>query len=211
MSVSDVMSRISAIQGRFGYSSIGFIASPDVSQYIPLIDEEQLATSPIAEAAAVGAPMTAELLELLTVQRGDAGLVQTPSSALAQRFFPVAGEETGSGFGVRSDPFTGEERMHRGVDIGAAQGAPVLASAAGVVSWAGERGSYGQLVKIDHGDGVETRYAHQSRIDVSVGDIVEAGQQIGAVGSTGRSTGPHLHFEVRVGGDAVDPAVWLGA
>lgn len=110
-----------------------------------------------------------------------------------------------SGFGHRSDPFTGETRMHQGIDIDAAAGDPIWATDAGVVSFAGERGGFGKLVIVDHGEGVETYYAHQQRIDVSVGDRVAAGHQLGLVGSTGRSTGPHLHFEVRVDGEPVDP------
>ena len=110
-----------------------------------------------------------------------------------------------SRFGMRSDPFTGQPRMHNGIDIDAPMGAPILATEAGTVTFAGERGGFGQLVIVDHGNGVETYYAHQSRIDVAVGDPVLAGQQLGAIGSTGRSTGPHLHFEVRIDGTPVDP------
>ena len=110
-----------------------------------------------------------------------------------------------SGFGHRSDPFTGEIRMHQGIDIDAPAGAPIWAADGGVVTFAGERGGFGKLVIVDHGDGVETYYAHQQRIDVSVGDEIAAGHQLGLVGSTGRSTGPHLHFEVRIDGAPVDP------
>ena len=101
-------------------------------------------------------------------------------------------------------------RQHAGVDLGMASGSPVYAASAGTVTCAQYSGSYGNLVKIDHGGGVETYYAHCSRLDVQSGDCVTAGQVIAAVGSTGNSTGPHLHFEVRVNGNAQDPMEWLG-
>lgn len=100
-------------------------------------------------------------------------------------------------------------RMHEGVDLGAAYGTPIAAAAAGVVIYAGWEGGYGNLVVIDHGGGLATAYGHQSRIAVSVGQSVGQGQTIGYVGSTGHSTGPHLHFEVRVNGQAVDPLGYL--
>jgi len=100
-------------------------------------------------------------------------------------------------------------RMHEGLDLGAAYGSPIAAAAAGVVIYAGWEGGYGNLVVIDHGGGLATAYGHQSRIAVSVGESVAQGQIIGYVGSTGHSTGPHLHFEVRVDGQAVDPLGYL--
>jgi len=100
-------------------------------------------------------------------------------------------------------------RMHEGIDLGAAYGSPIAAAAAGVVIYAGWEGGYGNLVVIDHGGGLATAYGHQSRIAVSVGQSVSQGETIGYVGSTGHSTGPHLHFEVRVNGQAVDPLGYL--
>ena len=123
---------------------------------------------------------------------------------------PLAGRVT-SGFGPRSDPFTGEPSTHLGVDVGAPEGTPIRAPAPGVVVRAGPRGGYGNAVEIDHGDGVVTVYGHASEILVSTGEKVEAGREIARVGSTGRSTGPHLHFEVRVAGRAVDPRRALNA
>jgi murein DD-endopeptidase MepM/ murein hydrolase activator NlpD len=110
-----------------------------------------------------------------------------------------------SGFGVREHPILGGRRMHHGIDVAAPMGTDVQAARAGVVTFAGRRGSYGNLVIVDHGGGLETRYAHLSRIDVSPGTFVPAGRRLGGVGSTGRSTGPHLHFETRLQGTAVDP------
>jgi murein DD-endopeptidase MepM/ murein hydrolase activator NlpD len=100
-------------------------------------------------------------------------------------------------------------RMHEGIDLGAAYGTPIAAAASGVVIYAGWEGGYGNLVVIDHGGGLATAYGHQSRIAVSVGQNVAQGETIGYVGSTGHSTGPHLHFEVRVNGQAVDPLGYL--
>jgi murein DD-endopeptidase MepM/ murein hydrolase activator NlpD len=117
---------------------------------------------------------------------------------------PVTGHVT-SGFGPRSDPFTGARADHHGVDVGAPEGTPIRAPAPGVVLRAGPRGGYGNEVEIDHGGGVVTVYGHASEVLVNPGQRIEAGQEIARVGSTGRSTGPHLHFEVRMGGQAVDP------
>jgi hypothetical protein len=125
---------------------------------------------------------------------------------------PVIGEvEFTSGFGVRSDPFLGRPAMHTGLDFRAASGDPVRATANGKVVSSGWAGGYGRMVEIDHGNGLSTRYGHLSEISVRVGDVIKIGQVIGAVGSTGRSTGPHLHYETRIDGDAVDPQKFLRA
>jgi len=125
---------------------------------------------------------------------------------------PLAGElEMTSPFGVRIDPFLHEPSMHTGMDFRANLGDPIYATAAGRVVKAGWEGGYGQMVEIDHGEGLATRYGHMSEIGVRVGQKVRAGQAIGRVGSTGRSTGPHLHYEVRVNGEAVNPEKFLVA
>jgi murein DD-endopeptidase MepM/ murein hydrolase activator NlpD len=125
---------------------------------------------------------------------------------------PVVGEvEFTSGFGVRSDPFLGRPAMHTGLDFRAASGDPVRATANGKVVSSGWAGGYGRMVEIDHGNGLSTRYGHLSEINVKIGDPIKIGQVIGAVGSTGRSTGPHLHYETRIDGDAVDPQKFLRA
>jgi murein DD-endopeptidase MepM/ murein hydrolase activator NlpD len=125
---------------------------------------------------------------------------------------PVIGQvEFSSGFGVRSDPFLGRPAMHTGLDFRASSGDPVRATAYGKVVAAGWQGGYGRMVEIDHGNTLSTRYGHLSEINVKVGDIIRIGQVIGAVGSTGRSTGPHLHYETRIDGDAVDPQKFLRA
>ena len=125
---------------------------------------------------------------------------------------PVIGEvEFTSGFGVRSDPFLGRPAMHTGLDFRASSGDPVRATANGKVASSGWAGGYGRMVEVDHGNGLSTRYGHLSEINVKVGDTVKIGQVIGAVGSTGRSTGPHLHYETRIDGEAVDPQKFLRA
>jgi murein DD-endopeptidase MepM/ murein hydrolase activator NlpD len=125
---------------------------------------------------------------------------------------PVVGEvEFTSGFGVRSDPFLGRPAMHTGLDFRAATGDPVRATANGKVVSAGWAGGYGRMVEIDHGNGLSTRYGHLSEIGVKVGEAIKIGQVIGEVGSTGRSTGPHLHYETRIDGEAVDPQKFLRA
>ncbi|MCL2715432.1 MAG: peptidoglycan DD-metalloendopeptidase family protein [Alphaproteobacteria bacterium] len=125
---------------------------------------------------------------------------------------PVIGEvEFTSGFGVRTDPFLGRPAMHTGLDFRAAFGDLVRATANGVVTSATWSGGYGRMVEINHGNGLSTRYGHLSAISVRPGETVRIGQIIGEVGSTGRSTGPHLHYETRIDGEAVDPQKFLRA
>jgi murein DD-endopeptidase MepM/ murein hydrolase activator NlpD len=125
---------------------------------------------------------------------------------------PVAGEgEIMSGFGVRIDPFLSRPAMHTGLDFRANVGDPILVTANGTVTTAGWTGGYGKMVEVDHGNGFSTRYGHMSEIDVKVGQQVKLGQSLGKVGTTGRSTGPHLHYETRIDGEAVDPQRFLGA
>jgi len=115
-----------------------------------------------------------------------------------------------STFGYRSDPFRGARALHAGVDIPGPMGEPIQAAAGGVVRFAGAAHGYGNLVEIDHGNGLSTRYAHLSYILVAPGAVVTQGERIALMGSTGRSTGSHLHFEVRDKGLAVDPLRYLG-
>lgn len=117
---------------------------------------------------------------------------------------PVLGRIS-SRFGKRTDPFHGRSRQHHGVDIAAAEGAPIRAAEGGVVVMAGEQGGYGNLIVVEHRDGSQAFYAHCSEVDVDPGQQVRAGDPIGRVGQTGRATGPHLHFELREGGEPVDP------
>jgi lysostaphin len=124
---------------------------------------------------------------------------------------PVNVAYNSSSFGWRLDPFTGRTAMHEGIDFPAPVGTPIVAAAGGVVTVAKFHPQYGNLLEIDHGNDLTTRYAHTSRILVHVGDIVRRGQHVADVGTTGRSTGPHLHFEVRIRGVAQDPRKFLEA
>ncbi|RKE73776.1 M23 family metallopeptidase [Pseudorhodoplanes sinuspersici] len=125
---------------------------------------------------------------------------------------PVSGEiDMSSGFGMRMDPFLRSPAMHTGLDMRGDTGEPVRVTANGTVTIAGVNGGYGKLVEVEHSNGLATRYAHLSSIDVRLGQTVKIGQIIGKIGSTGRSTGPHLHYETRVDGDPVDPQKYLRA
>jgi len=122
---------------------------------------------------------------------------------------PVKNAVLGSGFGYRNDPFAGLRSRHDGLDFAAPTGTPVVAAADGVVLTASYHPEFGNMIDIDHGDGLMSRYAHLSAMDVAESQIVRRGEKVGAVGSTGRSTGPHLHFEVRMLGVPQNPATFL--
>lgn len=124
---------------------------------------------------------------------------------------PVSAGHVGSSFGWRIDPFTGRSALHTGLDFQADPGTPILAAAGGVVVAQEVHPAYGNMVEIDHGNDLITRYAHASRVWVKIGDLVKRGQKIADVGNTGRSTGPHLHFEVMVRGVPQDPQKFLAA
>ena len=122
---------------------------------------------------------------------------------------PVQGGVVGSGFGIRVDPFTGGSAMHEGLDFPAAPGTPIYAASGGVVVVQQLHATYGNMVEIDHGNDLLTRYGHASRVFVKSGDVVKRGQKIAEIGTTGRSTGPHLHFEALVRGVPQDPQKFL--
>lgn len=122
---------------------------------------------------------------------------------------PITKGWLSSYFGVRKDPFNGKPAMHKGVDFAGSENADIIATASGVVSWAGERYGYGQLIEINHGDGLKTRYGHNKAIEVSVGDVVNKGQVIAKMGSTGRSTGPHVHYEILRNNRQIDPTQYV--
>jgi len=146
------------------------------------------------------ARLATSLRQLDTMERA---LLAIPNSAPAQ---PLT---LSSGFGVRSDPFNGAAALHAGIDITGDRGQPIMAAAAGRVVSVGPQGGYGNLVIVDHGHGIQTRYGHLSGFDVRPGQMVARGQQIARMGSTGRSTGDHLHFEVRLNDRAVNPRPFL--
>jgi len=134
---------------------------------------------------------------------------QAVKKKMIPTMMPVKASYNPSGFGRRIDPFNGQWAMHEGIDFIADYGAPIVAAAGGVVIFAGFHPQYGYMVDIDHGNDLVTRYAHTSKIMVREGDLVQRGRKIGEVGSTGRSTGPHLHFEVRFRGASQNPAKFL--
>ncbi len=122
---------------------------------------------------------------------------------------PIVKGWTSSYYGKRTDPFTGKLAMHKGMDFAGKEGSEVVAVATGVITWAGRRFGYGELVEINHGNGYTTRYGHNATILVKMGDTVEKGQAISLMGSTGRSTGPHVHFEVLKNDRQVNPAKYV--
>ncbi|MCL4671965.1 MAG: M23 family metallopeptidase [Sphingomonadaceae bacterium] len=140
------------------------------------------------------------LARMAALERGLDGIPQVRPAAIA---------EISSSFGYRRDPFTRGAAMHSGIDFKGPIGAPIFAAADGVVSFVGRKSGYGNVVEISHGNGLMTRYAHLSRFDTRVGQRVAAGEKIAGLGNTGRSTGPHLHFEVRINDRAVNPRPFL--
>ena len=165
----------------------------------------------------------AELLQRLAALEGQYRGAETQLSVLESLLFnreldrnatpsrdPIANSYITSGFGGRADPFGGGHAFHKDIDFEADVGDPVLAVADGVVSYSGVRSGYGNVVEVDHGNGYVTRYAHNSRLERIVGDLVRAGQEIAKAGSTGRSTGAHVHFEVWQNGVVVNPRKFLG-
>jgi len=163
---------------------------------------EQLSRSLTPGAAATGGapvPLPSAL------SHAPSGASRTPlANAIESLALPVSGRIT-SGFGPRHDPISGEDSLHPGLDVGAPEGTPIRVPAGGVVLSAGPKGGYGNAVEVDHGNGLVTLYGHAAEVLVSKGEFVQPGQEIATVGSSGRSTGPHLHFEVRAGGRPVDP------
>ena len=184
-------------------------------------DAEQLARTSGEDAEAVGGPYipATDVTDLPFEQRVEAiqRLIERLNALrsgldLVPLAKPIRGDaHMTSRFGVRLDPFLRSPAMHAGIDFKASYGHPVVATADGVVIRAGRAGGYGKMVEIDHGHGVTTRYAHLSSISVAEGDKIHVGQKIGKLGSTGRSTGPHLHYETRVNGSAVNPLKFLEA
>lgn len=146
---------------------------------------------------ALGAPI--ELRPRYAARLATAGTVSRPDR------LPLRSASLTSRFGMRNHPISGGYRAHSGIDLAAPAGSPVLAPAAGVVSFANWRGGYGLLVVLDHGGGMQTRFGHLSRLMVSPGQRLAQGDLVGLVGSSGRATGPHLHYELRSNGRAIDP------
>jgi murein DD-endopeptidase MepM/ murein hydrolase activator NlpD len=183
----------------------------------PLVRKTALTYSPKAPDQTVKRPVLVNditVVSRVSDKPSDPIILSTASkSSLASAFIPSIWPVMGSlrsGVGVRSNPFGGSStEFHKGQDIAAPMGTPVIATADGNITIAGWQRGYGWVVYIDHGNGITTRYGHLSRIDVAVGQPIRRGEQLGLVGSTGRSTGPHLHYEVRINGQPVSPLLYL--
>ena len=141
---------------------------------------------------------------------GIAGTTAAPTVSIPSRN-PLESARLSSGYGMRTHPVLGVRRGHKGIDLADASGTPIYATADGVVSRADWFSSYGLYVSLEHGGSLQTRYGHMSRLNVAAGQRVRKGEIVGYVGSTGRSTGPHLHYEVRVNGEAVNPVPYMQA
>jgi len=177
----------------------GGAAPPDLEP--PSLDDLSLAVDRIA----LGVEKRGDHLSLIESEL----VLRDTMARLLPSIEPLPDGLPGSRFGWRRDPFTGRKAMHEGIDFNAPHGTPIVAAGAGVVVFAGWHPQYGRQVDIDHGDGIVTRYAHASKLLVKKGDIVRQGQRIARVGSSGRSTGTHLHFEVRVDDRPRDPLAFL--
>jgi murein DD-endopeptidase MepM/ murein hydrolase activator NlpD len=182
---------------RVGLNPAMIFAADRSAQGGPLI---RLATGPGYAIDPRFARLGASLARMSAMEQG---LSRIPNT------LPASLEYISSGFGYRADPFTGGAAFHAGLDFRGPIGAPIHAAAAGTVSFTGVRSGYGNCVEISHGNGLLTRYAHMSRIGATMGQLVHPGDTIGAIGSTGRSTGPHLHFEVRINDRPVNPRPFL--
>lgn len=174
-----------------------------------LIDSQALTLEQLASAILSMDESTQQSADMFTVIES-----RLSEQKLRERLVPSerpVGEEArlGSGFGFRRDPISGRNALHTGLDFPAPVGTPIFAAAGGVVAVAERHPAYGLMIDLDHGNGLVTRYAHASRLKVKVGDLVKPGDKIAAVGSTGRSTGPHLHFEVLVDGVPQNPMKFL--
>ena len=148
-------------------------------------------------------------LEQQIALASDAATLQNLALMRLPSRMPIKGAELVSSFGNRDDPLSGRRAFHGGLDFAASTGTAIHAAAGGRVTVAGFKGDFGWVVEVDHGNGLGTRYAHASLLFVKVGDLVTPGDRIAAVGSSGRSTGPHLHFEVLRHGEAIDPRRYL--
>lgn len=173
----------------------------------------------VAAVESMAVPDFVESLESLTKQVDDRsaqlGLLETMlmsrnlEDEISPAGRPIKRGWISSYYGMRTDPFTGRRERHKGMDLAGKDGSDVISVGAGVVTWAGDRYGYGKLVEINHGNGYSTRYGHGKEVLVQVGDTVKKGQVLALMGSTGRSTGPHVHFEVLYKGKAVDPKKYI--
>lgn len=185
-------------------SAAGAAHASDAAPAVAATSAPTVATAtPMASAADDGTRFRALFQTWKGLDTTETAAISIPSAQ------PVANLQLTSSFGVRSDPFRGTAAMHAGIDIPGKIGTPIYATADGIVARAERAGGYGNLVSVNHGKGIETRYGHLSRILVAENTRVVRGQMIGLMGSTGRSTGSHLHYEVRIEGRAVNPMPYM--
>ena len=192
-------------QGEFAFEEPPAVGGPEaegVARIQPVSEIEQLMTSLESQLAERDRKLA--VLEKLMQERQLIDEIQPEGR-------PIEKGWMSSRFGMRNSPFNGRREMHEGVDFAGKKGSPVIAVAGGVVTWAASRYGYGNLVEINHGNGLVTRYGHNSELLVAEGDRVRKGQQIARMGSSGRSTGPHVHFEVIKQGRPVDPIKYIQA
>ncbi|MEQ8482950.1 MAG: M23 family metallopeptidase [Pseudomonadales bacterium] len=189
-------------QGEFSFDEPAPVGGPSVASQGPIAWADLQSS---LDELAVQLRSRESELEVLDSLLRDQEFQQT--TVIAGR--PVTWGWMSSPFGKRVDPFSGQMSWHSGVDFAGRKGSDVIAVASGVVTFAGKRYGYGKLVEISHGDGYVTRYAHHESLKVETGDIVKKGQPIGTMGTSGRSTGPHVHFEVLKNGRPVDPRAYV--
>ncbi|MGA8865543.1 MAG: M23 family metallopeptidase [Candidatus Sulfotelmatobacter sp.] len=201
-SLGSIASEVSALYGLKSQPTLVTASQEDIQNAEVTSSLDQLSalrTSALTGAATVGITLG------LTRNATTADWFRANS---APNLWPVEGQITGS-FGERIDPFNGEGAFHSGVDIGSSYGHPIVAPADGVVTFADFLGGYGKMVMLDHGHGISTRYGHLSGFSVTLGEHIHRGDTIGYVGLSGRSTGPHLHYEVRINDTPVNPYKYL--
>ena len=190
--------------GEFNFNAPPALGGPlmtsqdDARELIPALEGELFALSTALDDREVQLDILSELIQGEQV-KSDA----TPAGR------PILSGWLSSRYGSRIDPFSGKKAWHEGIDFAGREGAQIVAVASGVVNWSGERAGYGKMVEVAHGDGVITRYAHNQENRVKVGDMVRRGDVVALMGNSGRSTGPHVHFEVHKNGRPVDPASYL--
>ncbi len=190
-------------EGEFDFSSVPAMGGNDESlDHAGYADEEITRMLDKLELALAEKEQQLNVLDELMLAKGLQQEV-SPSG------MPVDQGWVSSRYGQRNDPFTGKRQFHRGIDFASAEGTPIFSAASGVVTQVSKRGNYGLCVEIDHRNGYVTRYAHTLEVLVKEGDIVKQGQVIAKIGSTGRSTGPHLHFEVLKNGKSINPSQLL--
>ena len=184
------------------------MSAADLDAFVPVSMPDNLQDSPILrEIAKLEQSLDLKSQQLNMLESLVRGHHIHEQSQLSGR--PIESGWLSSYYGMRADPFTSKQTMHKGLDFAGVAGENVIATAAGIVTWAGERYGYGQLVEIDHGDGFVTRYGHNDTLTVSIGDVVTKGEPIATMGNTGRSTGVHVHYEVIRNGKQVDPLPYV--